>query len=68
MDGNRCGCARPAHYRRCMQTVEIVRIGPGEWREFRDVRLASLSDTPLEPSVPGTPTGSTPPRNAGGSG
>jgi GNAT superfamily N-acetyltransferase len=26
--------------------VEIVRIGPDEWREFREVRLASLSDAP----------------------
>jgi GNAT superfamily N-acetyltransferase len=26
--------------------VEIVRIGPDEWREFREVRLASLRDAP----------------------
>lgn len=26
--------------------IEIVRIGPDEWREFREVRLASLSDAP----------------------
>ncbi len=26
--------------------VEIVRIGPDDWREFREVRLASLSDAP----------------------
>ncbi len=29
-----------------MDEVEIARIGPDEWRTFRDVRLASLSDAP----------------------
>lgn len=26
--------------------IELVRIGPDDWREFREVRLASLSDAP----------------------
>jgi ribosomal protein S18 acetylase RimI-like enzyme len=26
--------------------IEIVRIGPDDWQEFRDVRLASLRDAP----------------------
>lgn len=26
--------------------IEIVRIGPDDWQEFRDVRLASLQDAP----------------------
>ncbi|WP_165355062.1 GNAT family N-acetyltransferase [Nocardioides oleivorans] len=29
-----------------MSEIEIVRIGPDEWEEFRDVRLASLRDAP----------------------
>ncbi len=29
-----------------MDEVEIVRIGPDQWREFREVRLASLRDAP----------------------
>ena len=29
-----------------MTDVEIARIGPDEWREFRDVRLESLLDAP----------------------
>ena len=26
--------------------VEVVRVGPEEWREFREVRLAALADAP----------------------
>ena len=29
-----------------MDEVEIERIGPDEWRTFRDGRLASLKDAP----------------------
>ncbi|NYE36719.1 GNAT superfamily N-acetyltransferase [Nocardioides cavernae] len=29
-----------------MVDVEIVQVGPDEWREFREVRLASLADAP----------------------
>ncbi len=29
-----------------MHAVELVRIGPENWREFREVRLAALSDAP----------------------
>jgi GNAT superfamily N-acetyltransferase len=29
-----------------VSAVEIVRIGPDDWREFRDVRLESLADAP----------------------
>lgn len=29
-----------------MRAVELVRIGPEEWREFRTVRLAALRDAP----------------------
>lgn len=29
-----------------VHAVELVRIGPEEWREFREVRLASLIDAP----------------------
>lgn len=29
-----------------MQAIELVRIGPEDWCEFREVRLASLSDAP----------------------
>lgn len=46
MDGNGCGSrARDAYPPRVGDT-EIVRIGPDEWREFREVRLASLADAP----------------------
>lgn len=30
----------------CVHAIEPVRIGPEDWREFRTVRLASLSDAP----------------------
>ena len=29
-----------------MQELELVRVGPEDWREFREVRLASLRDAP----------------------
>ena len=29
-----------------VQVIELVRIGPEDWREFREVRLAALSDAP----------------------
>jgi len=29
-----------------VQAIELVRIGPEDWSEFREVRLASLSDSP----------------------
>ncbi len=29
-----------------MHAIEVVRIGPEDWREFRTVRLASLSEAP----------------------
>lgn len=29
-----------------MSGIDVVRIGPEDWREFRDVRLASLADSP----------------------
>ena len=29
-----------------MHVIELVRVGPGDWREFREVRLAALSDAP----------------------
>lgn len=29
-----------------MHEIEIVRIGADDWREFREVRLASLADSP----------------------
>lgn len=29
-----------------MSAIELVRIGPDDWREFRQVRLAALSDAP----------------------
>ena len=29
-----------------VQDIELVRIGPEDWREFREVRLAALSDAP----------------------
>ena len=29
-----------------MHDVEVVRIGPDEWRAFREVRLAALADSP----------------------
>ena len=29
-----------------MQSIELARIGPEDWREFREVRLASLQDAP----------------------
>lgn len=29
-----------------MSDIELVRIGPEAWREFREVRLASLADSP----------------------
>lgn len=29
-----------------MSDVELVRIGPEDWREFREVRLAALSEAP----------------------
>lgn len=29
-----------------MTEIEIARIGPDDWREFREVRLASLADAP----------------------
>ncbi|WP_175539618.1 GNAT family N-acetyltransferase [Nocardioides exalbidus] len=29
-----------------MSEIEVVRIGPDEWQEFRSVRLASLRDAP----------------------
>lgn len=29
-----------------MHAIEVVRVGPEDWREFRTVRLASLIDSP----------------------
>lgn len=29
-----------------VHVIELVRIGPEDWREFREVRLAALSDAP----------------------
>ena len=29
-----------------MHAIELVRIGPEDWREFREVRLAALSEAP----------------------
>lgn len=29
-----------------VQDIELVRIGPEDWREFREVRLVALSDAP----------------------
>lgn len=46
--GSKCAASRatvtasiPSVY-----TIGLVRIGPDDWREFRDVRLAALSDAP----------------------
>lgn len=30
----------------CVHAIEVVRVGPDDWREFRAVRLASLSEAP----------------------
>lgn len=30
----------------CVGAIELVTIGPEDWREFRTIRLASLSDAP----------------------
>jgi GNAT superfamily N-acetyltransferase len=46
VDGNRCALLRGDDYPRGVGAYEIVRIGADDWREFREVRLASLSDAP----------------------
>jgi hypothetical protein len=40
-----------------VHVIGLVRIGPEDWREFREVRLAALSDARAH-LVPVTPTGS----------
>ena len=46
MDGNRCGRTRRTPTLPVVADVEIVQVGPDQWREFREVRLGSLSDAP----------------------
>lgn len=46
VDGNGCDPAGSGAYPPGVAEVEIVRIGPDDWREFREVRLASLADSP----------------------
>ncbi len=46
---SRSGTRAASHchgYRPPVSATELVRIGPEDWREFRNVRLAALSDAP----------------------